>query len=58
MEVNPDRFPMVNGTGARAFSEFLVGREAQEIIRSFGTERFGQPLFFPDAGKSEESLTN
>ena len=58
METNPQRFSRLNSDGARAFSEFLVGEEAQEIIRVFGVERFGQPLFVPDAGKSEESLTN
>jgi tungstate transport system substrate-binding protein len=58
MEVNPRRFPGVNHAGARAFSEFIRGPEAQEIIRGFGVKRFGQPLFFPDAGKSEESLIN
>ena len=56
MEVNPERFPKVNRAGAAAFSEFIRGPEAQEIIRTFGVDRFGQPLFFPDAGKSEESL--
>jgi len=58
MEVNPERFPEVNGPGARAFSEFIRGPEAQELIRGFGVERFGQPLFFPDAGKTEESLAD
>jgi len=58
MEVNPDSFPTVNNAGAEAFSEFLCGSEAQEVIRTFGVEQFGQPLFFPDAGKSEESLAN
>jgi tungstate transport system substrate-binding protein len=58
METNPEKFSRLNSDGARAFSEFLVGAEAQEIIRVFGVERFGQPLFVPDAGKSEESLTN
>jgi tungstate transport system substrate-binding protein len=56
MEVNPERFPKVNHAGAKTFSEFIRGGEAQEIIRTFGVEQFGQPLFFPDAGKSEESL--
>ncbi|MFC1575513.1 substrate-binding domain-containing protein [Gemmatimonadota bacterium] len=56
MEVNPERFSRVNGAGAKAFSEFILGPEAQEIIREFGAEQFGQPLFFSDAGKSEESL--
>ena len=56
MEVNPERFPDVNSAGAKAFSEFILGRAAQEIIRGFGAEQFGQPLFLPDAGKGEESL--
>ena len=44
LEVNPERFERLNNAGAVAFSEFLLGREAQEIIRVFGTEQFGQPL--------------
>lgn len=56
MEVNPELFPRVNSDGAKAFSEFIRGLEAQEIIRGFGAERFGQPLFYPDAGRSEEPL--
>jgi tungstate transport system substrate-binding protein len=58
LEVNAERFSRLNSAGAKAFGEFMLGREAQEIIRVFGTEQFGQPLFFPDAGKSEESLSN
>lgn len=56
MEVNPERFPEVNAAGAGAFGDFLVGPEAQEIIRGFGVKEFGQPLFSPDAGKDEASL--
>ena len=56
MEVNPERFPRVNHDGATAFSEFIRGPEAQEIIRRFGVEEFGQALFYPAAGKSEEDL--
>jgi tungstate transport system substrate-binding protein len=58
MEVNPERFPLVNPEGARALSEFLRGGEAQKLIRTFGVEKYGQPLFFPDAGRSEEELAN
>jgi tungstate transport system substrate-binding protein len=54
MEVNPERFPKVNSKVAGAFSQFLLGARAQEIIRTFGVEEFGQPLFFPDAGMSGE----
>lgn len=58
MQVNPERFPRVNGAGAEAFSDFLLSGEAQEMIRAYGVEEYGQPLFFPDAGRSEESLVN
>ena len=53
MEVNPLRVPGVNSAGARAFADFLVSPEAQALIARFGTTRFGQPLFIPDAGKPD-----
>jgi tungstate transport system substrate-binding protein len=56
MSVNPERWPAVNAEGALAWSEFLVSKETQERIAAFGVEAFGQPLFFPDAGKSESDL--
>lgn len=56
MAVNPKRFPKVNQAGAQAFSEFMVSVEAQEVIKTFGMDKFGQPLFFPDAGKDESAL--
>lgn len=56
LEVNPERFTMVNSAGARAFADFILGAEAQEIIAGFGVEQFGEPLFVPDAGRSEEFL--
>jgi len=49
LEVNPARYPKVNAAGGKAFADFLVSAEAQEVIRTFGVERYGQPLFFPDA---------
>ncbi|MCI0371450.1 MAG: substrate-binding domain-containing protein [candidate division NC10 bacterium] len=49
MEVNPARHPKVNAAGGKALADFLVSAEAQEVIRTFGVERYGQPLFFPDA---------
>jgi tungstate transport system substrate-binding protein len=54
--VNPERFPKVNAVGGRAFADFLVSPEAQRIIGEFGREKYGQPLFVPDAGKSEDQL--
>jgi tungstate transport system substrate-binding protein len=53
MRVNPDRFPKVNGAGATAFADFLVSAEAQDIIRTFGRDKFGEPLFYPDAGQPD-----
>ena len=54
--VNPEKWPEVNVSGARAFTEFLISPGTQELIGSFGVEEFGQPLFFPDADKTDEEL--
>ncbi len=56
MEVNPARFPKVNAAGGKAFADFMISPVAQEVIKSFGVEKFGEPLFYPDAGKREEEL--
>jgi tungstate transport system substrate-binding protein len=41
----------VNAAGAKAFADFLVSKKAQDMIGNFGRDKFGAPLFFPDAGK-------
>lgn len=56
MEVNPANGPRVNATGGKAFADFMVSPQAQNAIKSFGVEKFGQPLFVPVAGKKEEEL--
>jgi tungstate transport system substrate-binding protein len=56
IEVNPSKWPKVNVPGAKAFADFMVSRETQAIIKTFGVEKFGAPLFFPDAGKKDEDL--
>ena len=56
IEVNPAKWPKVNAAGARAFADFMVSTEVQDIVKTFGVEKFGSPLFFPDAGKKEEDL--
>jgi len=56
MEVNPGRFPKVNAAGGKAFADFILSAEAQAVIKTFGVEKFGEPLFYPDAGKREEDL--
>jgi tungstate transport system substrate-binding protein len=56
IELNTTRWPKVNAAGGKAFADFMVSRKAQELIGRFGVEKFGAPLFFPDAGKKPESL--
>lgn len=52
MQVNPEKFPKVNAKGAKAFVEFMVSPETQKMIGAFGKDKYGQPLFVPDAGKT------
>ena len=56
IEVNPARWPKVDTAGGKAFADFMVSKKTQDFIATFGTERFGSPLFFPDAGKDPKSL--
>lgn len=51
MEVNVEKFDKVNAKGAKAFVEFMIDPKTQEMIGLFGKDKFGEPLFFPDAGK-------
>ncbi|MBU2597635.1 MAG: substrate-binding domain-containing protein [Actinobacteria bacterium] len=46
--VNPDKHSKVNYEGAMRFIEFITSKDGQEIIKNFGIEKYGQPLFFPD----------
>ncbi|MHB8842434.1 MAG: ABC transporter substrate-binding protein [Candidatus Aquicultor sp.] len=50
--VNPDKFPKVNSDGATQFIDFITSSEGQKIIAEFGKDKYGQPLFIPDAVKS------
>lgn len=54
--VNPEKWSDANYEGAMAFSEFMIAPETQAVIAEFGTEEFGQPLFFPDADKTDSDL--
>ncbi|MCC7367849.1 MAG: substrate-binding domain-containing protein [Chloroflexi bacterium] len=53
---NPARGPWIDEAGARAFMTYVLGPEAQELIRGYGTDRFGQPIFTPDAGRVETDV--
>jgi tungstate transport system substrate-binding protein len=54
IELDPRRFPKIHAAAAKAFADFLVSPGAQECIRTFGADRYGTPLFQPDAGKKDD----
>ena len=56
MQVNPEKFDKVNNDGGKAYVDFMVSPEVQKIIEEFGKDKFGEPLFYPDAGKKVEEL--
>jgi len=56
IEVNGAKWPKVNTAGAKAFADFMISEKTQKIIKTFGMDQFGSPLFFPDAGKKVENL--
>ncbi len=53
LEVDIRNAPRVNTAGGKAFADFMVAPATQRLIGAFGMSRFGQPLFVPDAGKSD-----
>jgi len=53
MEINPANGPRVNVAGGKAFADFVVAPETQVLIKTFGVDKFGQPLFVPIAGKTD-----
>jgi tungstate transport system substrate-binding protein len=54
--VNPEKWPKINLAGASAFADYVTSPEGQALIGAFGVDKFGQQLFTPDAGKSEEEV--
>ena len=56
MEVNPANGPRVNAAAGKAFADFMVSPEVQAVIKTFGVEKFGQPLFVPIAGQREDQV--
>ena len=49
MAVNPAKFSHVKYVLAMAYIGWVTSVEGQKIIREFGKEKFGQPLFIPQA---------
>lgn len=56
MEVNPANGPKVNTAGGKAFADFMLSVDVQKVIKTFGVDKYGQPLFVPIAGAKEEEV--
>lgn len=56
ISVNPGKWPEVNYEAAIAFMKFITRPSTQQMIGELGVDKFGQPLFFPDADKTDEEL--
>jgi tungstate transport system substrate-binding protein len=54
--VNPEKWPEANYDGAMSFARFITDPATQKVIGEFGVDKFGQPLFFPDADKTDADL--
>jgi len=54
--VNSEKHSAINLEGAKAFADFVTSNVGQTIIAEFGVDQFGQPLFFPDADKTDADL--
>lgn len=52
--VNQAKFPTVKQAEAMEFVEWITSEDGQKIIRDFGKDKYGEPLFFPNspAGKN------
>lgn len=46
---DPEKMKNINSEDAADFIAWLTGDEAQEIIKNFGVEKYGEPLFYPNA---------
>ena len=47
--VDPDVHSEVNAKAARDFATFILSDATQELIRTFGVDKYGEPLFIPDS---------
>ena len=54
--VSPQKFPKVNHQEAMVFVKWLTSPEkGQKIIRDFGKDKYGSPLFFPNSKEWRDS---
>ncbi|VVB91731.1 PBP superfamily domain protein [uncultured archaeon] len=53
MAVNPAKYPSVNYNLAMKYIGYVISPEAQDIIRSYGKDKYGEALFVPAANSPE-----
>jgi tungstate transport system substrate-binding protein len=46
MQVNNEKHDKVNAEGAKAFVEFMMAEDTKKVIKEFGVNEYGEPLFF------------
>lgn len=51
--VNPEKFPNVKNNLAMQFVDFCTSAEGQTIIRDFGKDKYGEPLFYPNSAEGK-----
>ena len=54
--VNHDKWPSTNLDGAIAFANYITSPAGQALIMTFGVDKYGQQLFYPDAGRTDAEL--
>ena len=51
--INTEKWPAINAQGGDDFRNFLMDPATQEVIGKYGLDKYGEPLFFPDADKTD-----
>jgi tungstate transport system substrate-binding protein len=51
IELDAKKHPNINARGGTALADFLLSPDVQKLLSTFGVEKYGQPLFVPDALK-------
>ena len=46
MQINNEKHDKINADGAKAFVQFMTDEGPQKIIKEFGVDKYGEPLFF------------
>lgn len=47
--VNKAKFSNINSDGAKAYIDWMVSAEGQKVIKDFGKDKYGEPLFYPNS---------